>query len=222
MRLFSDSIGRKVVMAITGLLMVLFVVSHLLGNSTIFAGANGINTYAEKLHALAPVVWITRVVMLTAVVLHLIISIKITLENEEANPTKYAVTRMLRATFAGRTMIYSGLVLGAFIVYHLLHFTIRAPFTGALVTTDTLGRFDVYAMVWDAFQRIGISAIYVLAMVALFLHLSHGIQSTFQSLGLNNTSSMPKFGVAGRLLSIVFLIGYGAIPVLILANVLAK
>jgi succinate dehydrogenase / fumarate reductase cytochrome b subunit len=222
MRLFSDSIGRKVVMAITGLLMVLFVVGHLAGNSSIFVGPNGINTYAEKLHALPALVWITRVVMLTAVTLHLVISIKITMENEEANPTKYAVTRMLRATFAGRTMIYSGLVIGAFIVYHLLHFTVRAPFTGALVSTDALNRFDVFAMVQDAFRNAGIAAIYVLAMVSLFLHLSHGIQSTFQSLGLNNTKSMPKFGVFGKALSLVFLIGYGAIPVLILVRIVGN
>ena len=221
MRLLSDSIGRKAVMAITGLLMVLFVVGHLLGNLTIFAGENGLNTYAEKLHALAPVVWGTRVVMLLAVGLHLVISIKITMENEEATPTKYAVTRLLKATFAGKTMIYSGLVLGAFIVYHLLHFTFRVT-PGVAIGFDSLNRFDVYGMVVGAFRSFFIAAIYVLAVVSLFLHLSHGVQSTFQSLGLNSEKTAPKFGVFGRTLSAIFLIGYGAIPLAILVGLLAK
>jgi succinate dehydrogenase / fumarate reductase cytochrome b subunit len=221
MRLFSDSIGRKVVMAVTGLLMVLFVVSHLLGNSTIFAGPNGINAYAAKLHELGPVVWVTRVVMLAAVVVHLLISIQITMENSEANPTQYAVARMLKATFAGRTMIYTGLLLGAFIVYHLLHFTVRVT-PGLVLGTDALNRFDVFTMVYTAFKSALTALIYVVAMVALFLHLSHGIQSTFQSLGLNNAKTLPGFGVLGRVLSFVFLVGYGAIPVLILAGILAK
>jgi succinate dehydrogenase / fumarate reductase cytochrome b subunit len=221
MHLLKDSIGRKVVMAVTGLLMVLFVVMHLLGNMTIFAGANGINAYAEKLHALGPVVWLTRVVMLTAVLLHLVISIQITLENSEANPTKYAVNRMLRATFAGRTMIYTGLILGVFVVFHLLHFTVRVT-PGLVLGTDALNRFDVYTMVYQAFRSALTALVYLVAMVALFLHLSHGIQSTFQSIGLNNDKSAPRFGLLGRVLSSLFLIGYGAIPVLILVGVLAK
>jgi len=220
MRLLSDSIGRKAVMAITGLLMVLFVVGHLLGNLTIFAGLNGLNAYAEKLHALAPVVWGTRVVMVTAVLLHLVISIQITLENEAATPSKYAVTRLLKATFAGRTMIYSGLALGAFIVYHLAHFTLHWT-PGVVVIPDALNRADVFAMVTGAFKGFFIAAIYLLAVVSLFLHLSHGVQSTFQSLGLNNDVSAPRFGVFGRGLSIVFLIGYGAIPLAVLFGLLA-
>jgi succinate dehydrogenase / fumarate reductase, cytochrome b subunit len=220
MRLLSDSIGRKVVMAITGLLMVLFVVGHLLGNLSIFAGAAGINAYAEKLHQLAPVVWGTRIVMLTAVLLHLVISIQITSENAEANPTKYAVPRFLKATFASQTMIYTGLVIGAFIVYHLLHFTVRAQFTGAVVGFDSLNRFDVFAMVTDAFKNALIAGVYVVAMISLFLHLSHGVQSTFQSLGFNNDKTAPGFTVFGKALSTIFLIGYGAIPVAILIHLL--
>ena len=94
MRLFSDSIGRKVVMAVTGLLMVLFVIGHLLGNLTIFAGPNGINAYAEHLHQLAPLVWGTRIVMGVAVVLHVVLAIQVTLENHAANPTKYAAAAL--------------------------------------------------------------------------------------------------------------------------------
>lgn len=221
MQLFSDSIGRKVVMAVTGLLMVLFVVGHLLGNLTIFAGENGINAYAARLHELAPVVWGTRVVMGIAVVLHLVISIQITLENRAANPTQYAVSRSLKSTFASKTMIWTGLVLGAFITYHLLHFTFRVT-PGLALGTDSLDRFDVFGMVVDAFRNVPIAVVYVVAMVALFLHLSHGIQSTFQSMGLNNAATLPRFGTGGRWLSALFLVGYGAIPVLILVGLLSN
>ena len=219
MRLLSASIGRKVVMAVTGLLMVLFVVGHLLGNLSIFAGANGINAYAAKLHEMAPVVWITRVVMLVSVVTHLALSIQITLENEAANPHKYAVDRSLRATFASKSMIWTGLLLGVFIVGHLLHFTIRS-LPGTVLGVDALNRFDVFAMVTDAFRRFSVSALYVVAMVALFLHLSHGVQSLFQTLGLSNDKLQPSYGTGGKVLSTIFLIGYSAIPVAILIHLL--
>jgi len=190
-------------MAVTGLLMVLFVVGHLVGNSTVFFGPNALNTYAQKLHEMAPLVWGTRVVMLVAVLTHLVLSIQITLENEAANPTKYAVDRSLRATFASKSMIWTGLLLGVFIVGHLLHFTVRS-LPGTVLGTDALNRFDVFAM------------------VALFLHLSHGVQSLFQTLGLSNDRTLPAYGTGGKVLSTIFLIGYGAIPVLILIGLVAK
>jgi len=221
MRLLSDSIGRKVVMAVTGLLMVLFVVGHLLGNLSIFAGPGGINAYAEKLHSMPVVVYATRVVMLAAVLFHLVISIKLTMENSEANPHKYAVDRSLKKTFASKSMIYTGLILGVFIVYHLFHFTVRAPFTGAVVGTDALNQFDVYTMVVTAFGRAFTTLAYLVAMISLFLHLSHGVQSTFQSLGLNNDKTQPGFIVFGKGLSAAFLIGYGAIPVAALVGILS-
>jgi len=219
MRLLSDSIGRKAVMAVTGLLMVLFVVGHLAGNSTVFFGPNALNAYAAKLHEMAPVVWITRVVMLVAVVTHLAISIQITLENEAANPQKYAVDRSLRATFASKSMIWTGLLLGVFIVGHLLHFTVR-NLPGTVIGYDALNRFDVFAMVTDAFRKASVSILYVVAMIALFLHLSHGVQSLFQTLGLSNDKLQPAYGTGGKVLSTIFLIGYGAIPVAILIHLL--
>jgi succinate dehydrogenase / fumarate reductase cytochrome b subunit len=221
MRLFSDSIGRKAVMAITGMLMVLFVVMHLLGNLSIFAGPNGINAYAEKLHSLGPVVWIFRIVMVAAVVLHVVLSIQITLENSAAKPQKYAVARSLRATFAGRNMIWTGVLVGAFIGYHLLHFTFRVT-PGLALGADASSRFDVFTMVVSALASAPIALVYVVSMVALFLHLSHGIQSTFQTLGLSNGKLLPAYGRFGKVASGLFLIGYGAIPVLIVIGLLAK
>ena len=222
MRLLSDSIGRKVVMAITGLLMVLFVVGHLLGNLSIFAGADGINAYAAKLHSLPVVVWATRIVMLVAVLFHLVISIQITLENRAANPIRYAVDRSLRATFASKNMIWTGLMLGAFVLFHLFHFTVRS-FPGTVLRAGRAGPLRRLRHGLERLRPAGSSAIlYVVAMLALFFHLSHGIQSTFQSMGLNNPKTMPGFATGGKLLSAIFLVGYGAIPVAILVGLLAK
>jgi len=221
MRLFSDSIGRKAVVAVTGLFMVLFVVTHLLGNTTIFAGPDGINAYAEKLQGLGPFVWVSRIFMGAMLCLHVIFAVLLTLENRAANPGKYAVKKMLKTTFAGETMIWTGLLLLAFIVYHLLQFTVRIT-PDVVLGNDAKNRFDVFTMVFSSFRITPIALIYVAAMVTLFLHLSHGIQSIFQTFGLNNEKTMPQFGALGKLLSVIFLVGYSAIPVLILAGILAK
>ena len=220
MRLFSDSIGRKVVMAITGLLMVLFVIGHLLGNLSIFAGPNGINSYAQHLHELAPVVWGTRIVMGAAVLFHLFLSIQITLENSSAKPDRYAVQNSLRATFASKNMIWTGAILGAFIVWHLLQFTFRVT-PGLALGYDTMNRFDVYTMVVTAFRGIVTGLAYIVAMVSLFLHLSHGIQSVFQTFGLSNGPMLPRWGMVGKVLSVIFLVGFASIPAVILAGILS-
>jgi succinate dehydrogenase / fumarate reductase, cytochrome b subunit len=218
MRLFSDSIGRKVVMAITGLLMVLFVIGHMLGNLTIFAGPNGLNSYAQHLHELWPLVWGTRVVMGTAVLLHLFLSIQITLENSAAKPDRYAVQNSLRATFASKNMIWTGAILGAFIVYHLLHFTFRVtPDVGAF-SGEVPG--NVYLMVTTALSATVTAVVYIVAMVALFFHLSHGVQSMFQTLGLANAFLLPRWGVVAKVASVVFLVGFGSIPAVILVGIL--
>jgi succinate dehydrogenase / fumarate reductase cytochrome b subunit len=218
MRLFSDSIGRKAVMAVTGLLMVVFLIGHLLGNLTIFKGAEGINAYAEGLHKLQPVVWGNRIVMGLAVILHVIIAIQVTLENNAAKPDKYAVSRSLRATFASKNMIWTGLVVAVFIGYHLAHFTLRV--TGAQIGMDSLGRLDVFTMVRDSFVMAPIVIAYVVAMLAVFFHLTHGIQSLFQTSGLSNAIMLPRYGTVGKLLSAIFLIGLGSIPVVFLIGIL--
>ena len=221
MRLLSDSIGRKAVVAVTGLFMVLFIVVHLLGNSTIFAGPDGINAYAEKLHGLGPFVLVFRVFMGAILLVHMVFAVLLTLENRAANPGKYAVKKMLKATFASETMIWTGLLLLAFIVYHLLQFTVRIT-PDIVLGNDAKNRVDVFTMVVSSFRITPIALVYVAAMVTLFLHLSHGIQSIAQSVGLNNDKTMPQFGALGKVLSVIFLVGYSAIPVLILAGILAK
>ncbi len=221
MQLLTNAVGRKVLMAASGLLMVLFVVVHLLGNSSIFVGPDGINAYAAKLHSLGPVVWIFRAVMLALLLVHAWFGVTLTLENSAANPSKYAVNRKLKATFSSETMIWTGLLLLAFIVYHLLQFTVRVT-PDIVKGVDAQGRYDVFTMVLTSFRHTWIALMYVAAMIVLFLHLSHGIQSFFQSLGLANDRTLPTYNALGKVVSVIFLVGYCAIPVTILAGILTR
>lgn len=220
MGLMSNSVGRKVLMGVTGFFMLFFVLVHMLGNSSIFIGPAALNTYAEKLHALGPFVWLFRGFMGLMLIIHVWLGISLTLENSAANPSKYAVSKKLKATFAGETMIWTGVLILSFLVYHILQFTFR-------VTPDILPASlakrpgDVYGMVITSFKITPIAVAYVIAMFALFLHLSHGIQSIFQSVGCSNDRTLPIYTTAGKLLSVLFLVGYSAIPVLILAGILA-
>lgn len=221
MPIFSNTVGRKVLMAVSGFFLVLFVIVHLLGNSSIFAGPDGINAYAEKLHSLGPFVWVFRAFMLAVLAVHVVFGVLLTLENRAANPKKYAVNRKLKATFAGETMIWTGLLLLGFLVYHLLQFTVRVT-PDIVQGVDAKGRFDVFTMVVRSFGIAPISLIYVAGMIILFFHASHGFQSLFQTLGLNNDRTLPRFTRVGTGLALVLLIGYSAIPVLILAGYLAR
>lgn len=221
MQILTNTVGRKILMAGSGLFMLFFVIVHLLGNSTIFFGPNALNIYAEKLHSLGPLVWAFRGFMLAMLGIHVIFGVLLTLENWAANPGKYAVKRNLRAGFSGETMIWTGAILLAFLVYHLLQFTLR-------VTPDIIPEAvakrpgDVYSMVIASFRHTAISLIYVGAMVVLFLHLKHGIQSFFQTFGWNNERTLPRFTTLGNVLSALFFLGYSAIPVLILLGFLTK
>lgn len=221
MEVLKSAVGRKVVMAITGQLMVLFVIVHLLGNSSIFVGPDGINAYAKHLHDLGPLVWLFRLGMLAFISVHVFFGIQLTLENSSATPGSYAVSVKRRATFSSSTMIWTGVIIMLFVVYHLAHFTARVT-PGLQLGTDSLGRFDVYSMVLGSFRNGGVTFIYVAAMIALFLHLSHGVQSFFQTLGWNNANTMPKLNALGKTVAFVLLIGYVSIPVTILAGILSK
>jgi succinate dehydrogenase / fumarate reductase, cytochrome b subunit len=221
MRFLSSSVGRKLLMAITGFFMFFFVTVHLMGNSSIFIGPSALNAYAEKLHSLGALVWIFRGFMFLMLAVHVFFGITLTLENSAANPSKYAVSKKLKATFSSQTMIWTGILLLSFLVYHLLQFTFR-------ITPDILPDAvanrpgDVYGMVLGSFRITTISLVYVAAMATLYFHLSHGIQSLFQTFGCSNDKTLPKVTMVGKLISVLFLVGYSAIPALILAGILNK
>jgi succinate dehydrogenase / fumarate reductase cytochrome b subunit len=220
MQLLKSNVGRKVLMAITGVLMILFVIVHLLGNSSIFIGQNGINAYAEHLHSLGPLVWVFRLIMLTLFLVHIIFGIQLTIENSSATPQAYAVTKHLKANFASKNMIWTGLLIACFVVYHLLHFTARV--TPGLVLNMEGERFDVFTMVTSSFAAPMTALVYVAAMLVLFLHLFHGAQSFFQTMGWSSDTSLPVVSKTGRVFSFIVFLGYASIPVAILAGILTK
>lgn len=221
MILIERSLAQKIVMAGSGLLMLCFVLGHMLGNTTIFGGPESLNGYAHHIQNLGPLLWLMRIIMLVVVLLHIFLGIKLTLENWQARPTRYAVTTYRRSTFSSRTMVYTGLIVLAFIVYHLLHFTFLVTNPAVSHLVDALGRHDVYFMVVKSFRNAGIVLAYVLALSALFLHLSHGISSLFQTMGLNTDRLLPKMETFGKGLALVLLVGFGLVPVAALIGVLA-
>lgn len=217
--LLGSSVGKKIIMAVTGLILVLFVIVHLLGNTSIFAGPDGINAYAVALRELGPVVWIFRLAMLAFFLIHIWLGVKLTIENNQARSVSYAQKKNIRTSYAAQTMIYTGVILLVFVVYHLLHFTFQVTNPELSHFTDAAGRHDVYAMVVLSFQKFFITLVYVLAMVFLLLHLSHGIGSMFQSSGINSRNSIPVMQSIGKWVAVVLFVGYITIPIAILVGI---
>jgi len=216
MRILNSSVGRKLLMSISGQLLIIFILIHLAGNSTIYFG--WINAYAEHLHSLPPVVWAFRAAMLFVVGVHICYGVVLTLENKKANPTVYAVKRQLKASFAGENMIWTGLLIAAFVIYHLLQFTVKV--TPDVAWTAGVAVVDVYKMVVTSFSNGLISVIYAAALLMLFLHLSHGIPSFLQTMGWNSEKTIPVFGTAGKVIAAVLMLAYVSIPAVILAGLL--
>ncbi len=209
-------------MAVTGLMLVCFITVHLLGNLSVFAGADGINAYAKHLHDLGPLVWVFRLVMLGLFAVHITFGIQLYLENKAATPEQYAVQKTLVTTFSAKTMVFTGLIILAFLIYHLLHFTVQVTnpeISASHLPLDAAMRPDVFSMVVLSFQKVFISVIYIIAMVALFLHLSHGVSSWVQTLGWSTGPSQDKVTAVGKILAIVYGLAYIAIPLFILARI---
>jgi succinate dehydrogenase / fumarate reductase cytochrome b subunit len=214
---FQSSVGKKFVVAITGIILILFVIGHLVGNLQIFLGPDWINSYAQHLRDLGIFLWVIRGFLLIAVVLHIYFTIFLAIENRRARPQRYVERDYVKATVASRWMVLSGLMVLAFLIYHLAHFTVRVTDPRfALLKADPLNRYDVYSMMVYGFQNYYVSAFYVLGMWLLALHLSHGSSSFFQSLGLNNQKLTPTLARSGRILAWLIFVGYTAIPVAIL------
>ena len=218
----TSTVARKLMMTITGQLMVLFVIIHVLGNSTLYV--NWLNAYTAGLHAFPPFLWTFRLMMIASLLLHIYLGIVVTLENRASKPQAYAVTTRLSATFAGRNMIWTGALIFSFLIYHLLHFTfpVTNPAIAAVRNLDAFGRPDVASMVVRSFQHISIVMVYVLSMAALLLHLTHGIQSSFQTWGLNNDRTLPVVEKIGIVAAIILFLGYAAIPVVIVTGILTR
>jgi succinate dehydrogenase / fumarate reductase cytochrome b subunit len=185
--LVDSSVGAKVLVALTGLGLVTFVLFHMIGNLKVFQGPDAINSYAYFLkHSLGALIWIARAGLLAIFVLHVALAVRLTLRSRRARPVPYQFPGSVQATVASRTMIWTGVVVGLFVLYHLAHFTFGWLHGVDLGRTDSQGRADVYHMVIAGFRNPVVAGLYVLAQLALFVHLMHGVQSSFQTLGLKN------------------------------------
>ncbi|MDI1320425.1 MAG: succinate dehydrogenase cytochrome b subunit [bacterium] len=201
--LFQSSIGKKLLMAFTGLVLFGFVTGHLIGNLQIFLPPEKINAYGHMLESLGAVLWLIRLFLFACLVIHLWLAIQLTLENRAARPVAYGVEHTNRATLASRLMARSGLVVLAFLLFHLAQFTVRIGHPEWSEHTYQLANGpavrDVYNMVVHGFSSVSVSVFYIIAVGLLSYHLSHGVVSLLQSLGLKNerwTRGLEGFAVA--------------------------
>jgi succinate dehydrogenase / fumarate reductase cytochrome b subunit len=219
--LWDTVVGKKVVMAVTGFVLVGFVIAHVLGNLKIFLGAEAIDAYAvflrtmgEPLFPYSLLLWVTRIVLLTCVVLHITAAVQLTRMNWAARPHGYATKRSIATTVAALTMRWSGVILALFIGFHLLHLT-------AGVVGFRPGEFvhlSVYHNVVAAFSVWYVSLFYVVAMACLCLHLDHGIWSMLQTLGWNNARTTRPLQALSRGVALVVFVGFISVPVAVLAG----
>ena len=217
---YQSSIGKKWIVALTGLILVGFVVGHLLGNLQVFLGQETLNAYAESLQNLGKLLWVARIILLIAFVVHIVTTILLAIQNRAARPQKYAVNATVNPRLAAKTMLLSGLTLIAFVIFHLLHFTTRSIYPDWQTWRDALGRPDVYNMVIAGFQNPLASGFYVIAMFLLCLHLSHGIQSFLQTIGGRTRKLAQPISKASPILAGLIFAGYVSIPVAVLLEIL--
>jgi succinate dehydrogenase / fumarate reductase cytochrome b subunit len=219
--IFGSSLGRKYIMAVSGLVLFLFVVGHLAGNLQFFLGADSINRYGDFLQSNLELLWPVRIFLLIMIGLHIWAAIKLSIENKAARPVPYANWNPTTASYASRTMLMSGLIVFVFIIFHILHYTAQVQylnFTGQSFVTfeDPQKRHDIFKMMVVGFSNIWVSAFYVLGVGLLCLHLSHGVSSMFQSLGWKNKIYGPCLDTGSRVLAWLIFLGYASIPISVL------
>ncbi len=237
---FSSVIFNKVVMAATGFILVMFLLGHCLGNMQVFLGREVFNSYAHFLQVSSgELIWMVRIVMLISIVLHVYTSLKLKFINLAAKPEGYSVKRFVKSTIYSRTMIYTGILIFLFATYHLLHFTVGVtnpeykqyvenygpsvsnPFFEAhgLSSGDSAGifeRHDAYKMVITGFSNPLISIFYIFAVIMLGFHLSHAIQSMFQTLGWSGPKISPILISLSKIIGLVLALGFASVPFAVL------
>ena len=212
LRFWRSTIGKKVAMAITGVILVGFLISHVLANLLILTGdPTGINSYAAFLRANPPLLWGARAVLLLAVIAHIVAAVQLTRLDRAARPVGYSKVQPQTATFASRTIRWGGLLILLFVVYHILHFT-----TGTAHPDFVHG--DVYRNVIVGFDVTWVAAFYIVAMVAIGLHLYHGTWSAFRTLGLVQPSANPLQRRVATILAVAIWLGFTLIPVAVITG----
>lgn len=215
---FSSTIGKKVVMAVTGAGLFLFIIGHLLGNLQVFLGQKVFNDYAEFLKATKGVLWGARIGLLVIFVLHVATAYSLWRLNSSARPEPYRKRGTVKASTESLYMMQSGTVILIFLVIHLLHFTIGALQPEHFQLTEN-GRHDVFSMLVLGFQNVPYSAGYIVAMLCLGMHLSHAISSLCKTLGLSSPRHVASIERGGYVLGYLIAAGYISIPVAVLTGI---
>jgi succinate dehydrogenase / fumarate reductase, cytochrome b subunit len=227
-RLFQSSVGLKFVMAATGTLLFVFLVAHLVGNLQFFLGPDTINAYGHLFQENEKLRWPIRVSLLLVAVLHVASALRLYAMNRSSRPQGYAGNPApVAASYAARSMVMTGLIVAVFILYHLLHFTVRVPavnLTGqdfnALTepTPDGQVRHDIFHMMVLGYRQPLVAAFYVLGVGLLSLHLSHGLRAMFQSIGLRSQTWDPVIDRAARIVGWVIFLAFSSIPIAVLCG----
>ena len=215
----SSTIGTKYTVAVTGAALALYVLAHMAGNLQIFLGPEAMNAYAASLQGMGALLWVLRIGLLAAFVIHVAGILKLQARNSAARPVRYDGRKPLKSTVYSRTMLLSGGVLLAFVLYHLAHLTFGAVHPAFYSLTDAKGRHDVYSMVVLGFREPLVAIPYLVAMTLLFMHLAHGVASMFQSFGLRPPTWRAAIDGFGRVFAIAVVAGNAAIVVACLIGV---
>jgi succinate dehydrogenase / fumarate reductase cytochrome b subunit len=219
--LFCSSLGKKYLMAGTGLLMIFFVLGHLAGNLQIFLGREAINRYGNFLQTNAEILWPVRIALIVIILVHIWSATQLTLENRAARPVAYEQWEPTAASYASRTMMVSGIIVAAFIIYHLLHFTAMVQavngtgknFGAQPEFFDATGRHDIYKMMVVGFSNWLVCLFYLIGVGLLCLHLRHGASAMWQSLGWKKRSYGPCLDRMALWGAVLIFLGYSIIPI---------
>jgi succinate dehydrogenase / fumarate reductase, cytochrome b subunit len=215
----NSSIGKKHIMGITGLLMALFSIAHMVGHLIMFGGQEAYNAYAHNLQSLGAIKWLVRVGLFSILMAHFLSALSLSAANNAARPVKYVKFVPIRTTAYARYMLATGLAMFVFLLFHILHFTVQVvpnQYFGAMVN----GKADVFNAFVSAFMNPVFLVTYVLAMLFLCMHLAHGVSSAFQSLGWKHPKYDPLIVRLGPLLGVVLFLGFIAPPLATIAGVL--
>ena len=209
---YQESLGKKVVMAVTGVVLFGYLVGHLLGNLQVYLGAQQMDNYAAFLHSMPALLWGVRVLLVVSIIAHIVASIQLARVKQTARPISYVKQEAIASSYASRTMMWSGPIIALFVIFHILDLT-----TG---TTGTAQYQDLraYENLVYSFRRIPVAAFYIVAMLLLCMHLYHGLWSMFQSMGVSHPRYTPIIKRAAAWVAILMAVGFISIPVSVLTG----
>jgi succinate dehydrogenase / fumarate reductase cytochrome b subunit len=212
--LLLSTVGLKIIMAVTGIILVGFLIVHFLGNALIFVGPEAINGYSAVLHRNQELLWVARLVLLSSIFLHIYAAFNLYAKNSSARPQRYKVKRDMATNYAAHTMMLSGPILLGFVLYHLAHLTF-----GFTPGPYAHSHDDVYSNLVHGFRIWWVAALYIGSMIALGGHLFHGTWSMFQSLGLNHPSYNLRLRRIALGITLLVVIGNISIPLTVLLGI---